>query len=502
MLSKMANDNLAKQLSSSWGLPGGFPDPIAQQLFQQMAVQGQSFFQASGDFDAYIDTDVIPFPCDSPYITVVGGTDLATTGNSSYISERVWNEDPINGFGSSGGVSKNFTIPSYQTNINMVARGGSSTMRNIPDVALTATNILVFFGGGQAGSFEGTSCAAPLWAGFMALANQQAAANSRSPFGFINPTIYAIARSPSYGSSFHDITVGNNAWSGSGGKFNAGLNYDLATGLGTPVGTGLINALINFSAPIVHISPPPAPYGSTMAAVNGGNPNGPWAMFVQDDAPISAGMIANGWILNLTTVDFVGTAGDIELGMSTPNTNAFLGQNVTFTVTATNYGPAASTNIVVSDTLPIGTVIVSTNASQGTVTRTGSTLIWNVGNLALNAGAAMTVTAKPGSLGTIANGATVDTGTPDPNPDDDFASVAVNVLPVKVTLNPIFTNGSFHISIPSPTNPSLTVIIQANSNLVSTNWVNVYTGTPPIDFVDPAQSSSPSRFYRSTILVP
>jgi len=496
ILSKMADDNNAKQLSSSWG--GGSPDPVAEQIFQQMAVQGQSFFQASGDSDAY--TSLIPFPSDSPHITVVGGTDLTTGGNSSYISERVWNDDPIGGFGSSGGFSTFYSIPSWQTNINMAARGGSSTKRNIPDVALTATNVLVLFDAGQQGVAEGTSCAAPLWAGYMALANQQAALNSAPPFGFINPAIYSIARSVNYNSSFHDITVGNNEWSGSPSAFTATFNYDLATGLGTPNGTNLITALLAVNQPAVHISPPAPPYGSTMASVNGGNPNGSWMMFLQDDAPVGQGMVANGWILNLTTADLVGMAGDVEVLTSTTNTTAFIGQTATFVVTVTNYGPSLSTNVTVTDDLPLGTTILSTNITQGTITRLGSTLNWNVGNLALNAGASLTLVVKSQSAGVLANSATVNTGTPDPNPDDDSAFASVNFVPLTATLTPIFTNGAFHISIPGPTNPSLTVIIQANSNLVSTNWVNIYTGAPPIDFVDPAASSSVQRFYRAILL--
>ena len=70
LLNRMANDNLAKQLSCSWYAPGAGGDPTADQIFQQMAAQGQSFFNASGDYDAY--TGLIPFPGDTPYITQVG----------------------------------------------------------------------------------------------------------------------------------------------------------------------------------------------------------------------------------------------------------------------------------------------------------------------------------------------------------------------------------------------------------------------------------------------
>src|SRR5438046_4122779 len=82
LLSRMANDNLSRQLSCSWG--GGSPDATAEQIFQQMAAQGQSFFNASGDDDAF--TGPIPFPSDSPNITQVGGTTLTTDRKSTRLN--------------------------------------------------------------------------------------------------------------------------------------------------------------------------------------------------------------------------------------------------------------------------------------------------------------------------------------------------------------------------------------------------------------------------------
>src|SRR6266581_280099 len=243
LLSRMANDNLARQLSCSWG--GGSPNATAEQIFKQMAAQGQSFFNATGDSDAF--TTTIAFPSDSTNITQVGGTTLTTTGPAgAYVSETVWNWG--NGTGSSGGVSTYYAIPSYQQGINMSANLGSITKRNVPDVALTGDNVYVVYNNGTAGIFGGTSCAAPLWAGFMALVNQQAALGGNPPAGFINPAVYTIGKSnPNYTSIFHDITTGNNYWHRSRTKFPAVAGYDLCTGWGTPTGTNLINAL----APLV-----------------------------------------------------------------------------------------------------------------------------------------------------------------------------------------------------------------------------------------------------------
>ena len=88
ILNRMATDNLAKQFSCSWYVPGGAADPAADQIFQQMAAQGQSFFNASGDYDAF--TGLIDFPGDTPYITQVGGTTLTTSGpGGAWVSETV-----------------------------------------------------------------------------------------------------------------------------------------------------------------------------------------------------------------------------------------------------------------------------------------------------------------------------------------------------------------------------------------------------------------------------
>ena len=78
----------------------------------------------------------------------------------------------------------------------------------------------------------GTSLAAPLWAGFMALVNQQAAANGQPPIGFVNPALYAIGKSTNYHSCFHDITTGSNTNSSSPTKYQAVAGYDLCTGWG------------------------------------------------------------------------------------------------------------------------------------------------------------------------------------------------------------------------------------------------------------------------------
>jgi kumamolisin len=265
VFNRIATDNLASQISCSWtfGVGPGYnlygKNSTLDSILSELVAQGQAVFQASGDSDAYTGSQVLnsstgPIPVDSPYVTSVGGTSLTMSGaGTAWASETVWNWGGNTGSG--GGSSPNYSIPWWQTNASMAANGGSLTERNLPDVALTADAVYVIYNNGSSGYFGGTSCAAPLWAGFCALANQQALAWGcvTNSVGFLNPALYAIAASASYPACFHDITTGNNIGSYTAGLYYAANGYDLCTGLGTPNGTNLINIL----APPIGIEAPP-----------------------------------------------------------------------------------------------------------------------------------------------------------------------------------------------------------------------------------------------------
>src|SRR5665213_2229263 len=114
-----------------------------------------------------------------------------------------------------GGIGYAVLIPPWQLGVSMAGNQGSTSFRNVPDVAMTADNVFVVADNGQQEDIGGTSCAAPLWAGFVALANEQALAKGRPTLGFINPAIYALGLGTNYTNCFHDITTGNNTWSDS-----------------------------------------------------------------------------------------------------------------------------------------------------------------------------------------------------------------------------------------------------------------------------------------------
>ena len=304
ILSRMANDNLAKSLSCSWG--GGDPNPSAETIFLQMAAQGQSFYNATGDSDAF--TGDIGFPSDSKNITEVGGTTLTTSGTGgAWASETVWNAG--GGEGSSGGISTYYAIPWWQTNVSMTAAHGSAAKRNVPDVALTADNIYVRCSGSDQLGVGGTSCAAPLWAGLTALMNEQ---NGGIPVGFLNPALYTLGTSAYYASCFHDITTGNNFSPSSPANFPAVAGYDLCTGWGTPVGVQLINALTKPPPPVM-LSAGTLPagrvgtdYSYTIGEV-GGLPPYVWSV-VSNALPLGLALSSDGVISGVpeqaTTVTF------------------------------------------------------------------------------------------------------------------------------------------------------------------------------------------------------
>ena len=268
VLNRLATDDAANQISCSWGWGAGRPDNIGDQIYKQYAAQGQTFYDASGDSGTELGSNIFP-PSDDPYITQVGGTTLTTTGpGGAWVSDIVWSwfTAGTGDSASTGGFSSIYPIPSFQQGIDMTANKGSIAFRNFPDVALTGDNIWVIYDQGQAASFGGTSCAAPLWTAFTAMVNQQGQIYAHKPLGFICPAIYTIAKSSLYSSTMHDVTVGNNTNFTYPSQFFASPGFDLCSGWGTPAGAALINALA-----------PPQSIPSLFVVTNyisGGNGNG------------------------------------------------------------------------------------------------------------------------------------------------------------------------------------------------------------------------------------
>ena len=227
---------LPTTIGCSWGWTPADPSTL-DPYFQKMSAQGQNFFAASGDSSTWSRRNEA-WPADDANVVSVGGTDLTTaSAGGPWKSETAWVD-------SGGGISPDkIAIPSWQKLSGVInsSNKGSTTLRNGPDVSANA-NFTFYVCADQttctANEYGGTSFAAPMWAGYIALVNQQLKTNGFSDIGFINPYLYSFGVSSSYATDFHDIT------SGKSGSYSAVKGYDLVTGWGSPNGIGLINALV------------------------------------------------------------------------------------------------------------------------------------------------------------------------------------------------------------------------------------------------------------------
>lgn len=227
---------LPTTIGCSWGWTPADPSTL-DPYFEKMAAQGQNFFAASGDSSTWSRRNEA-WPADDANVVSVGGTDLTTSSAAGpWKSETAWSD-------SGGGISPDkIAIPSWQKLSGVInsSNKGSTTYRNGPDVSANA-NFTFYVCADQttctANEYGGTSFATPMWAGYIALVNQQLVADGYSTLGFINPYLYSFGVSSSYATDFHDIT------SGKSGSYSAVKGYDLVTGWGSPNGQGLINALV------------------------------------------------------------------------------------------------------------------------------------------------------------------------------------------------------------------------------------------------------------------
>ncbi len=382
---KDANGNpRARVISVSWGLAEDQIDTASVNMenaaFMQMAMQGQSIFIASGDSGAYTDgkTLSVSDPASQPFVTSVGGTTLAVTRpGGSYASETTWHDptpDARSAFGSGGGggISSFWPLPKYQIGVGL-----SSTLRNVPDVALDAdpnTGYAIYLAG-QWEIFGGTSVAAPLWAAFTTLANEQRIKNGsglNGLIGFANPLIYSIGKSANYSKGFHDIADGSTNL-----FYSATPGYDNATGWGSFNGAGLLplfaKAPDTTSGTIASLKLTPNPVvgglavTGTVTLVNPAPTGGATVTLASNDATVAPVPTSVFIAAGQTTTDFTFTTGVTTTG-------------TTVTVTASYQGSGKDDQLKV---LPAPITIVPTSltfdppsvnggdSSQGTVTLAG-----------------------------------------------------------------------------------------------------------------------------------
>jgi subtilase family serine protease len=361
---------LPTTIGCSWGWTPADPTTL-NPYFQRMAAQGQNFFAASGDSSTWSSRNEA-WPADNAYIVSVGGTDLVTaSAGGAWKSETAWTD-------SGGGISPDsIPIPSWQQLAGVInsSNKGSTTLRNGPDVSANA-NFTFYTCADQTAclpnEYGGTSFAAPMWAGYIALVNQQLANNGQPTIGFINPTIYSQNVTSAYATDFHDIT------SGTSGSYSAVTGYDLVTGWGSPNGTGLINALAPTStSPNFTISASP----SSVSVVQGGNGSSTITTAVSGGFNSAIALTASGQPTGVT-VTFSPTSiaapgsGTSTMSIAVASTTA----TGTYTISVT--GTGGSTTHIATVTLTVtavatGNFTLSASPTSLTITRSshGTTTI-------------------------------------------------------------------------------------------------------------------------------
>jgi len=244
-ISQAAHDTTNKPsiISISWGgsesswsasslaaMQTALEDAVALGVTVTVAAGDNGSSDGETDGQSHVD-----FPASSPYSLACGGTSLVANGTTIQ-SEVVWNETATNEGATGGGVSVDFALPSWQSKAAVPKASNGFVGRGVPDVAGDAdpdTGYQVFVDG-QAQVLGGTSAVAPLWAALLARCNQSL---GRS-LGDVHPALYSVSSQ-----AFHDIVSGNN------GSYTAGPGWDACTGLGSPNGQSLLQALTALDAP-------------------------------------------------------------------------------------------------------------------------------------------------------------------------------------------------------------------------------------------------------------
>ena len=347
---------LPTTIGCSWGWTPADPSTL-NPYFEKMSAQGQNFFAASGDSSTWSASNEA-WPADNAYVVSVGGTDLVTASAAGpWKSETAWTD-------SGGGISPDsIPIPAWQQLSGVInsTNKGSTTLRNGPDVSANA-NFTFYTCADQttslANEYGGTSFAAPMWAAYIALANEQLVNNGDKTLGFIDPTIYPLALSSSYNADFHDIT------SGTSGSYSAEVGYDLVTGWGSPNGVALINAL----APTA-TSPTYSLSATSVSIVQGSSGTSTVTSTVEDGFDSAVTLSVSGlptgvtYTFNPTSITGSGTS---SLALTVPAATAT--GSYTVTVSGTGGSITQTTTFTLTVTAPVtGGFTISVSPTSGSL---------------------------------------------------------------------------------------------------------------------------------------
>jgi len=356
---------LPSTIGCSWGWQPSDPSTL-DPYFQKMAAQGQNFFAASGDSSTWT-TRNYAWPADDAYVVSVGGTDLVTaSAGGPWQSETAWAS-------SGGGISPDkIAIPAWQKLSGVInsSNKGSTTYRNGPDVSANA-NYTFYTCSDQttclANEYGGTSFAAPMWAGYIALVNQQLASQGEKPIGFINPTIYQQnITSSTYAADFHDIS------SGTSGSYSAVAGYDLVTGWGSP-NSGLLAALAGSTTtqPGFTLSASPASVSVAQGATVSSTITSTVSGGFDSAVTLTASGLPSGITASFSPSSITG-AGSSTLTFTVGSTATAGTYSITVTGTSGSTVETTTVSLTVTSSGATGSFSVSASPSSLTVARSNS----------------------------------------------------------------------------------------------------------------------------------
>jgi uncharacterized membrane protein len=440
------------QLSCSWGW--GPADPATDDpLFKKFAAQGQSFFTAAGDSGAYGASTQDVFPADDGNVTVVGGTDLATAGaGGPWSAETAWADG-----GGGYYAPDNIPIPSWQSAAIAAFNGrsgrtGSTTLRNSPDVAAEA-NFDFYVCADQvacsSNRYGGTSFAAPMWAGYMALVNQQAALEGQPPVGFVNAALYALgnASGAGYAQAFHDVAAGSNGYPAVSG-------FDLATGWGSPNGAGLINALVRSSSP-----------GFTMTS------GGPVSVAAGAAGKTALTSAVTGGFDSAITLTASGQPNGVTVSFSPASLMGAGSSTVTLQVAATVPAGTYPITLTGASAAVAGTSIPPSSTTVALTVTTPSYSLTAGGSLSIGAGSTGSVSISSAASGGFASAIALSASSPPGGITVGFSPSSLNGSGTSVMTVQVASN------VPTGTYPI--TVTGSSGALVRSTTVNVTVTAPP-----------------------
>jgi uncharacterized repeat protein (TIGR01451 family) len=242
-------------------------------------------------------------------------------------------------------------------------------------------------------------------------------------------------------------------------------------------------------------------YSLALSGMIWSSPNGAWSLYVFDDSPGDAGVIAGGWSLKLTTLVTVGPVVDLAVGLTVP-VSLDVGGTLTNTISITNSGPDAATGVVLANPLPTGDNFVSASLSQGSyfTSADGRQVTCNLGSLPAGGSANVTLLTTPSLAGSLVTSVSVAANEEDLNPANNTAQAATTVYG-PASLSGAISGGHFHLTVTA--RPSYVFLVQGSTNL--TSWVSLSTNTNTtgtFTFTDATLPAPQQRFYRTKRLTP